>query len=90
MEHETATLAWLRAEGGHPIVLVERKGSEIRPAREPRGAILVRLINTQPVRRAVYDVTTSAGVLPEIGGQAVFLLATPKQVESYEQTASAL
>jgi len=90
MEHEAATLAWLRAEDGQHIVLIERDGEKLRPAHKPNGAMLVRLISTRPVRRAVYDVTTSAGTLPEVAGQTVFFLATAKQVESYEQTASAL
>ena len=91
MEHETATLAWLRAEGGHQILLVQLDGAEVRPAKRMKDAALVRLLTIrESTTPRCYDVVTSAGTIHDVAGGSVFLLATPAQAEHFDQVASAL
>lgn len=91
MEHETATLAWLRAEGGQQVILVQRRNGDVLPAKKPDGAALARLIDVR--ESAVprhYNVITSAGTIYAVSGGTLFRLATPAQVKIYNEVAKTL
>jgi len=90
-EHETATLAWLRAEGGRQIVLLKERHGELLPAREMAdGVMVVELLDVRDsALPRCYNVITSAGTLYGLHGGQLFLLATPAQVESYESNRTA-
>ena len=91
-EHETATLSWLKAEGTPQIVLIQmRKDGAIKPAKQAKGASLAKLMKVrESAFPSCYDAVTSAGTLLALGGNTIFMLATPAQVDAYNESASRL